>query len=77
MSTEQPETALEMFARFNIEGARTTKPNEYRSAQREFLTMRARRSIKQTDEFARDLEIELAEFVRELQEQWVPPTVLG
>ena len=58
-----------MFASFNIEGARAAKPNEYRSAQREFLTMRARRSIEQTDELARDLEIELAEFVRELQKQ--------
>jgi hypothetical protein len=56
-----------MFANFNVEGARMAKPNEYRSAQREFLTIRARRSIEQTEELARELESELAEFVRELQ----------
>lgn len=56
-----------MFANFNLEGARTAKPNEYRCAQREFLTMRARRNIEQTEELARELELELAEFVRELQ----------
>jgi len=56
-----------MFANFDVETPRRASSDDYRSAKRVLLTMRARRAIDQTEDLARELEFELAEFAKELQ----------
>jgi hypothetical protein len=56
-----------MFANFDVDTPRRANSDEYRSARRALLTMGARRTIDQTEILARELEIELAKFVEELQ----------
>lgn len=56
-----------MFANFDTETPRRLSSDNYRSAKRALLTMRAQRMIDQTEDLARELEIELAHFAKELQ----------
>jgi hypothetical protein len=56
-----------MFANFDVDTPRRAGSDAYRSAKRSLLTMRATQAIDHTDELARDLEIELAKFAKELE----------
>jgi hypothetical protein len=55
-----------MLANDNSKSAPKVRPTEFRSARRELLTTRALQCIAHTEELARQLEIELAQFVKEL-----------
>jgi hypothetical protein len=56
-----------MFANFDVETPRRASSDDYRSAKRSMLTMRAERMIDQTEELARELEFELDKFAKELK----------